>query len=332
MHLRLGALVFYLFFLASLPAAESVEQEVGGELAAQEIKKSVEPAERTSAQEVLRESAGEMPPAEEKEVVPPAEKLAEGTAAPQEKSIEMAPIVSQEAEQQPADQKGVGEGPAPEPEPKVTEKDTGTLFSAEEGERARVGKPYGGGESLFSIDEAEKARKEKLDVHKEMQKQTEDKDVTLFSVDEAEKAAVGRPVTPSKEKVQGPITTERETKDQDKGEREKVSVRRRKDKEEWTKIELGFGYKDVTLNQGSYSFETHFIGEMVNGTGRDYGIVKFMFSAFDKRGKLITEEPFQITDFYVGQIKTFSGTVIDSYKEIASHKIRFISAAPTARE
>jgi len=131
MHLRLGALVFYLFFLASLPAAESVEQEVGGGLSAQEIKKSVEPAERTSAQEVLRESADEMPPAEEKEAVPPAEKPAEGTAAPQEKGIEMAPIVSQEAEQQPVDQKDVGEGPAPEPEPKVTEKDTGTLFSVE---------------------------------------------------------------------------------------------------------------------------------------------------------------------------------------------------------
>lgn len=323
MHLRLGALIFCLFFLVGLPAAESIAQEAGGGMAAQEMNKPLEPAGRTSAQEVLRESDAEKPLVEKEEAVPPVEKPAEEATASQEKGAEMAPKAPQEAEQQPVDQKGVAEGPAPESKPKVAEgKDTGTLFSVEEGERARVGKPYGGGESLFSMDEAEKARKEKLDVHKEMQKQTEDKDVTLFSVDEAEKAAAGRKVAPSEEKVQGPITTERE----------KVSVKRRKDKEEWEKIELGFGYKGVTLLQGSYSFETHFVGEMVNESGRDYGIVKFMFSTFDKRGKLITEEPFQITDFYAGQIKTFSGTVVDSYKEIASHKIRFISAAPTARE
>lgn len=348
-HLRLGTLAFSLFFLVNLSVAEIAAPETKEGAATQEISKPAETPEQTPAQKVTQKNTIKRPSTEKKEVLPRAgksivEKPTEETAAPQGKRREGAHKVPQEAKRDPADQKGAGEAavPVPESEPKVTGKGDTEPPSppAKEAGKPREEKTVvhkeapkkaeGEEESLFSVEEAEEARRGEMGIHKKMEEQ-KDKDETLFSVEEAEKAAEHR-VTPPLEKPRKPTTVEREAEYKDKRGEGRVSVRRRKEKKEWEKIELGFGYKDVTLLQGSYSFETHFVGEMVNETGRDYGIVKFMFSTYDKRGKLITEEPFQITDFYNGQIKTFNGTVIDTYKDIASHKIRFISAAPTARE
>ncbi|MFQ5957555.1 MAG: FxLYD domain-containing protein, partial [Candidatus Brocadiales bacterium] len=171
---------------------------------------------------------------------------------------------------------------------------------------------------------------EQTSIHKMVSEKT--KEGTLFSVEEAEQAAEHL-VTPSEKRVRKPIIKKRRAEKAEKKERKKVAISRRKAKKkgDWVKIELGFAYKNIQLHQGSYTFETHFIGEMVNDSGRNFGIVKFMFSTYDRRGKLVSEEAFQITDFYSGQIKTFQGTVVDGYKDIASHKVRFISAAPTAR-
>lgn len=183
--------------------------------------------------------------------------------------------------------------------------------------------------ALFSVEEAEETDKEKTDIHKQVPPRGENEDKSLYTVNEAEKAAAEK-VAPPKKRVRKPLTIKRRA---EKEKKKKVSTSRRKTKkkEEWKKIELGFGYKGIQMLRGSYSFETHFIGEMINESGRDYGIVKFLFSTYDKRGKLITEEAFQITDFYNGQIKEFSGTVIDTYKTIATQKVKFLSAAPTSK-
>lgn len=302
-----------LLFLASLSVAESATLEA-----------KEGPATRETEKSATAKGSGKDP-----------------TTSP-EKRAETSTKVSKEAKKQPAGQESVRKSPPPESKPKVAEKgDTGALFSVEESERAHkeqisiheMVSEKAGGESLFSVEEAEKAGKEQTSIHEMVpEKAKEEKDVSLFSVEKAEKEAKRRIARP-KIRARRPHVTRRKAEKAEKEAREKVPLTRRKaekKKDDWVKIELGFAYKDIQLFQGSYTFESHFIGEMVNKSGRDFGIVKFMFSAYDRRGKLISEEPFQITDFYDGQIKTFKGTVVDGYKDITSHKIRFISGAPTA--
>ncbi|MGR3295191.1 MAG: hypothetical protein ACUZ8A_02995 [Candidatus Bathyanammoxibius sp.] len=245
---------------------------------------------------------------------------------------------AQEAAPQPSE--GTNQGPAPEPKPEAVVKDGGKQTGQEtSGKKADMPeqapkKSAGKDEPLFSVEEAERAgTDEAATLLKQQKRKTVDKEGALFTVDEAEKAATFWTVPPER-KVEGAEKPKDTAKEETKKKRSKVSLKRRKDKKakkEWTEIQLGFAYKNVKLLRGSYSFETHFIGEMINKGDRDYGIVKYMFSAYNKRGKLITEEAFQITDFYRGQIKNFSGTIIDGYHEIANHKIRFLSAAPTSK-
>lgn len=222
---------------------------------------------------------------------------------------------------------------------KRTEADK-ALFSVEEAERVQREQPSihkmvteeKEGEALFSVEEAERAQREQPSTQEMVSGKKKKAD--LFSVEEAERA-VKRPAVSTRKRVKKPSRAEREVRKSDRKARRKALITRHlekeKEKEKWVKIEFGFAYRNVEIHQGSYTFETHFIGEMANNTGRNYGIVKFMFSTYDRQGKLISEEPFQITDFYDGQIKTFTGTVVDGFKDIASYKIRFISAAPTAR-
>ncbi len=245
---------------------------------------------------------------------------------------------AQEPVPQPSEK--TNQGPAPEPKPEAVVKDDGKQTGQEtSGKKADIPeqapkKPAGKDESLFSVEEAEKAgTDEAATLLKQQKRKTVDKEGALFTVDEAEEAATYRTV-PAESKVEEAEKPKDTAKEETKKKRSKVSLKRRKDRKaekEWTEIQLGFAYKNVQLLRGSYSFETHFIGEMINKSGRDYGIVKYMFSTYNKRGKLITEEAFQITDFYRGQIKNFSGTIIDGYQEIANHKIRFLSAAPTSK-
>ena len=247
---------------------------------------------------------------------------------------------SEKTNQNPAGPENAQEGPAPEPKPETVVKDDGKQTGQEtSGENADIPeqapkKPADKDESLFSIEEAEKAgTDEAATLLKQQKRKTVDKEGALFTVDEAEEAATYR-TGPPESKVERAEKPKDTAKEETKKKRSKVSLKRRKDKKakkEWTEIQLGFAYKNVQLLRGSYSFETHFIGEMINKGDRDYGIVKYMFSTYNKRGKLITEEAFQITDFYRGQIKNFSGTIIDGYQDIANHKIRFLSAAPTSK-
>lgn len=266
------------------------------------------------------------------EVTPPP-----ATTAPREAGAqEPTPQPSEKTNQSPASPEDEQEGPAPKPEPEAVAKDDGKKIirkKADIPEQAPK-KPASEDESLFSVEEAEKAGTDEADITlRQLKRKTVDGEGSLFSVGEAEEAAKHKTV-PTKSEVEAAEKPKDTAKEETKKKRSKVSLKRRKNKkeeDEWTKLELGFAYKDVQLLQGSYSFETHFIGEMINKSDRDYGIVKYMFSTYNKRGKLITEEAFQITDFYKGQIKNFSGTIIDSYQEIASHKIRFLSAAPTSK-
>ncbi len=107
--------------------------------------------------------------------------------------------------------------------------------------------------------------------------------------------------------------------------------KRAKKTEKWTTLEGGFAYRNVTLHQGSYTFVTQFEGEMINNSGTDYSIVKFVFSTYDGRGRLITEESFHMIDFNNGQTKPFKGTAVDGFREIASFKIRLKSGVAAAR-
>ncbi len=293
--MRSVSLVCCLLLVASLSTAESVTPGANTGPAVSDTK------DATAAQ------AGAPSP----EVTPPP-----AATAPKEAGVqEPAAQPSQKTNQSPAGPEDAQEGPAPEPE------------QAPE-------KPASKDEPLFSIEEAEKAgTDEAATLLKQQKRKTVDKEGALFSVEEAEKAAKYKTVPP-KSKVEAAEKPKDTAEEETKEKRGKVSLKRRrykKKEKEWTEIQLGFGYKNVQLLQGSYSFETHFIGEMINKSDRNYGIVKYMFSTYNKRGKLITEEAFQITDFYRGQIKNFSGTIVDSYQDIASHRIRFLSAAPTSK-
>ena len=270
------------------------------------------------------------------EVTPPPAATAPKEAGAQE----AAPQPPEKTNQNPAGPENAQEGPAPGPKPEAVVKDGGKKTGQEtSGKKADIPeqapkKPAVKDESLFSVEEAERAgTDEAATLLKQQKRKTVDKEGALFTVEEAEEAATFRTVPPES-KVEAAEKPKDTAKEKTKKKRSKVSLKRRKDKKakkEWTEIQLGFAYKNVKLLRGSYSFETHFIGEMINKGDRDYGIVKYMFSTYNKRGKLITEEAFQITDFYRGQIKNFSGTIIDGYQQIANHKIRFLAAAPTSK-
>lgn len=143
----------------------------------------------------------------------------------------------------------------------------------------------------------------------------------------AEKEAVGAP-------AEAPIT-EQPAKEGKKLEPAAPETppeeKKEKKKEKVVNIEGGFAHKNVTLHQGSYLFVTQFDGEMVNNSGMDYSIVKFVIGTYDGRGRLLTEESFHIIDFNNGQTKTFKGTAVDGFKEIASFKIRLKSGVAAAK-
>ncbi|MCP4364369.1 MAG: hypothetical protein GY800_03605 [Planctomycetes bacterium] len=319
-NLRSVSLVCCLLLVASLSTAESVTPGADTGPAVSD-KKDVTAAQAD---------------APSPEVTPPPAATAPKEAGTQEPALQP----SENVKQAPPDTKESKKGPAPGPKPEAVAKDggkeTGRKTSEKKAEIPEQApkKPASKDESLFSVEEAEKAgTDEAATLLKQEKRKTVDKEGSLFSVEEAEEAAKFK-TAPAKKKVEAAEKPKDAAKEETKKKRSKVSLKRRKDKKkkkEWTEIQLGFAYKDVQLLQGSYSFETHFIGEMINKSDRDYGIVKYMFSTYNKRGKLITEEAFQITDFYRGQIKNFSGTIIDSYQQIASHKIRFLSAAPTSK-
>lgn len=90
-------------------------------------------------------------------------------------------------------------------------------------------------------------------------------------------------------------------------------------------IEGGFAYINVKMDQGAYPFVTVASGEITNNSGRDFGITKFTFSTYDRRGKLITEEAFHITDFYNGESRPFKATLVDGFHDIKEFKINFVS-------
>jgi hypothetical protein len=320
-NLRSVSLVCCLLLIASLSTAESVTPGANTGPAVSDTK------DVTAAQVAATPSLEATPP--------PA-----ATAPKEAGAQEPAPQPSEKTNQGPAGPENAQEGPAPEPKPEAVVKDGGKKTGQEtSGKKADIPeqapkKPASEDESLFSVEEAEKAgTDEAATLLKQQKRKTVDKEGALFTVDEAEEAATYKTVPP-KSKVEAAEKPKDTAKEETKKKRSKVSLKRRKDKKakkEWTEIQLGFAYKNVQLLRGSYSFETHFIGEMINKSDRDYGIVKYMFSTYNKRGKLITEEAFQITDFYRGQIKNFSGTIVDGYEQIASHKIRFLSAAPTSK-
>lgn len=104
-----------------------------------------------------------------------------------------------------------------------------------------------------------------------------------------------------------------------------------KKEEKLVNIEGGFAYKNVMLHQGSYTFVTQFEGDMVNNSGINYSIVKFVFSTYDSRGRLLTSESFHITDINSGQTKRFRGTAVDGFREIASFKITLKSGVAAAK-
>jgi hypothetical protein len=131
---------------------------------------------------------------------------------------------------------------------------------------------------------------------------------------------------------EGKVAGEAEKKPEVTVTEKEPEEKKEKKKEKWTKVEgAEFAYTKLTLAQGGYTFVTHGEGEMINNTGIDYSIVKFLFSVYDSRGRLITEEAFHILDFPNGQQKPFRATLVDGYREIASFKIRFRSAVAAAR-
>lgn len=126
-------------------------------------------------------------------------------------------------------------------------------------------------------------------------------------------------------------STEQPKEEEKKPEVKPPEEKKEKKREKWIKVEGGdFAFK-VNLLQGSYAFVTQFEGEMTNNAGLDYSIVKFIFSMYDSRGRLLAEEAFHIIDFRDGQTKTFKGTTVDGFKDIASVKIRFKSGVAAAR-
>lgn len=139
---------------------------------------------------------------------------------------------------------------------------------------------------------------------------------------EVEKGVVEVPVEPSvKEGKKKPEVVTPEAPPEEKRKKEK-----------WVAIEGGFAHRGVTVHQGSYTFVTQFDGEMINNTGINYSIVKFVFGIYDSRGRLIAEDSFHIIDFKNGGIMPFKGTVVDGVKEIATFKIRLKSGVAAAKE
>jgi len=144
---------------------------------------------------------------------------------------------------------------------------------------------------------------------------------------EVEKGTVEAPVEP--------LVTEQPVKE----EKKKAEVatpeappEEKRKKEKWVGIEGGFAHRGVTVHQGSYTFVTQFDGEVINNTGINYSIVKFVFSTHDSRGRLIAENSFHIIDFKNGGIMPFKGTIVDGFKEIASFKIRLKSGVAAAKD
>lgn len=316
--MRLVSFILCLLFFVSFSVAEGVTQETTSKPTTQETQKSGTPHKRVSPQTTTKEPTSRAPSREKVSAGPVKEKPA--TA----KEPAGTGKVTKETTAHPEGKKSAGEAHAPATKP----------------EKAEEKKE----EALFSYDEAHKADRKKRLKHSKEPRAKGVEEGSLFSVKEAVEADKGgihklveKPHAAKPEAKEKPeVVKEPKAEEKAKEPTAKKRITKRKKKKdkakEWNKIELDFAYKNVQLLQGSYSFETHFVGEMINGSGRDFGIVKFMFSTYNKRGKLLTEEAFQITDFYNGQVKIFKGTIIDTYKRIASQKIRFLSAAPTSRD
>ncbi|HHT9154763.1 MAG TPA: hypothetical protein ACFYD5_03010 [Candidatus Tripitaka sp. YC43] len=147
------------------------------------------------------------------------------------------------------------------------------------------------------------------------------------AVEEIEKGAVAAP-------VESPVTEQPMKEEKKKPEvvTPAAPPEEKRKKEKWVGIEGGFAYRGVTVHQGSYTFVTQFDGEMINNTGINYSIVKFVFSTHDSRGRVIAEDSFQIIDFKNGKVMPFKGTIVDGFKEIASFKIRLKSGVAAAKE
>ncbi len=317
--MSLVSFAFCFFFALNAFGPDTATQAAGQAPATQETKKSAEAPKGTPTQEgTQQQNEPKQTPSASEKPATTTEPKEEAHAASPEKKGEEAREVAEESAQGPAEEKVVDKDHPQTGEPKPLQKAGAEkpLFSREEAHEAHRG---GRKRSRGEITEEHKAP-----------------EGTLYSVKEAIEAGKKK-----KGRVTGktlaaeqpePEKKEVEKKPAEKPEKAVKKSRRTRKKEGWQKIEMDFAYKDVQLLRGSYSFETHFIGEMRNNSGRNFGIVKFLFSTYNKRGKLITEEAFQITDFYIGQVQIFKGTIVDTYKDIASHRVVFLSAAPTAMD
>ncbi|MEE9200802.1 MAG: hypothetical protein V3V45_05085 [Candidatus Brocadiales bacterium] len=323
--MSLVSFAFCFFFALNAFGPDTATQVAGQAPATQETKKSAEAPEGTPTQEGTQQQnePKQTPSASEKPATTTEPREGAHAASPEKKGEE-AREVAEESAQGPAEEKVVDKDHPQTGEPKPLQK-TGAkepLFSREEAHEAhRGGRKRSRGEiteehktpegTLYSVKEAIEAGKKKKEL------------LTGKS------HATGKP--PAAEQPE-PEKKDVEKKPAEKPEKTVKKSRKARKKEGWQKIEMGFAYKDVQLLRGSYSFETHFVGEMRNNSSRNFGIVKFLFSTYNKRGKLITEEAFQITDFYIGQVQIFKGTIVDTYKDIASQRVIFLSAAPTAMD
>ena len=84
----------------------------------------------------------------------------------------------------------------------------------------------------------------------------------------------------------------------------------------------GFYYKNVSFKGGMMGNQA--LGEITNGSGRDYQLANFMLSVYDSNDRLFQGVYINISNIPNGVTKSFTTFLLDtSISEIVSYKIQF---------
>lgn len=85
----------------------------------------------------------------------------------------------------------------------------------------------------------------------------------------------------------------------------------------------GFTYRSISIRKDEFG-DAEILGEMENQSGKDYGVVMFSISLYDKEKEVIGHELIMITEFKDDSKRTFKEPILNVLLDkIAIYKIDF---------
>jgi len=85
----------------------------------------------------------------------------------------------------------------------------------------------------------------------------------------------------------------------------------------------GFYRTNISFKSYEWTDMTEIIGEIINRSGKDYSMIIFIISTYDKNDKLLSSQQFLMNDLENGQKKSFSELIDVKENEISKYSIKF---------